>query len=125
MAGPGLRRSLAPAVKQRIRSPTMVIASSLSSTLSPSTSNRWSRLGRSQPLAIGAARALVALVVWLALAATAARADVTTFQYSSAYQYFIVPAGVTNVHFDVVGGAGGVGQGSYGGGSAGPGGAVI
>lgn len=103
----------------------MVFASSLSSRLSLVSASRVARRGRSHPVVLGAAGALVAVVMWLALAATAARADVTTFQYSSGYQYFIVPAGVTSVHFDVVGGAGGLGQGSYGGGSAGPGGAVI
>ena len=63
--------------------------------------------------------------MWLALSATVAQANVSNFQYSSAYQYFIVPSGVTTVHFDVVGGAGGLGQGLFGGGAAGPGGAVI
>jgi hypothetical protein len=101
----------------------MVFASSLISRLSPA--GGAARLTRSHPVVTGAAGALVAVVVWLALAATAARADVATYQYSSGYQYFVVPTGVTSVHFDVVGGAGGVGQGSYGGGTAGPGGAVI
>jgi hypothetical protein len=103
----------------------MVFASSVSSTLSPANSRGAARLVRSHPICTGAAGALVALVVWLALGATAARADVATFQYSSAYQYFIVPTGVTSLHFDVVGGAGGDGAGSQGGGTGGPGGAVI
>jgi hypothetical protein len=80
---------------------------------------------RATRVVLGAAGALLAAVVWLALSATVAQANVSTFQYSSAYQYFIVPSGVTAVHFDVVGGTGGVGQGLFGGGAAGPGGAVI
>src|SRR6185312_7291949 len=118
MAQPGLRRSLATAVKHEPRGPGMIFAS---------THTRRSSL----PIRVvrGAAGAVMATVMWWALSAAVAQADVVTFQFSSAYQYFIVPTGVTSVHFDVVGAAGGAGQGLFGGGSgggtAGSGGAVI
>lgn len=73
----------------------------------------------------GAVGAAVTTLMWLALSTPVAQADVATFQYSSAYQYFVVPTGVESVHFDVVGAAGAAGQGLFGGGTAGSGGAVI
>jgi Bacterial Ig-like domain (group 3)/Putative Ig domain len=56
------------------------------------------------------------------LAAQTAAAATSTYNYSSQYQYFTVPAGITAVHLAVAGGSGANGQGNYGGGSGGSGG---
>ncbi|HET7050344.1 MAG TPA: Ig-like domain repeat protein [Solirubrobacteraceae bacterium] len=59
---------------------------------------------------------VLAVGAWVA-AATPALAASSTFGYSPGYQYFTVPSGVYSVHFDLVGGSGANGQGSYGAGS--------
>lgn len=80
-------------------------------TCSPS-----SRVGSSSA-ASAVVASLMAAVVWLLVSAATAQAATTSYGYSSGYQYFTVPSGVTSVHFQVNGGSGSDGQGSYGGGS--------
>src|SRR5689334_7908794 len=63
---------------------------------------------------------VLAVGAWIG-AATPALAASTTFGYSPSYQYFTVPDGVNSVHFDVIGGSGADGQGSYGAGTGGSG----
>jgi hypothetical protein len=66
------------------------------------------------------------VVASLATATPAAAATTTaTFGYSSNYQSFTVPAGVTTVYAVLDGGSGGNGQGSYDGGGGEPGGEVM
>jgi hypothetical protein len=69
--------------------------------------------------------ALAAAILGLGLAAARADAAQSTFNYSSGYQSFTVPSGVTSLHLDVVGGSGGSGQGNYGGGAGASGGEIV
>jgi hypothetical protein len=70
-----------------------------------------------------AAMALVAASALL-LAADPAAAASSSYSYSSQYQYFTVPAGITSLHIAVAGGSGADGQGNYGGGSGASGGEI-
>ena len=79
----------------------------------------WSSIhnGGLRTFAPRATGGLVVAVIWLLLAAVAAQASSVSYSYSSGYQSFDVPTGVTSLHFAVNGGSGADGQGTYGGGS--------
>lgn len=69
---------------------------------------------------------VLASVTGLALSVGTAQASTSAaFGYSSLYQYFTVPVGVTSLHVDVNGGSGANGAGSYTGGAGAAGGRVI
>jgi hypothetical protein len=86
------------------------------------TPRRWGprlRLGAAALVTGGAV-----VIPMLATATPAAAATVSTFSYSSGYQFFTVPAGVSTLYITVDGGSGADGQGIAGGGPGGPGGEV-
>src|SRR5437588_12940360 len=79
------------------------------------------RTGSLRPRCIRVVVAVVLAVgAWVG-AATPALAASSTFGYSPSYQYLTVPSGVNSVHFDVIGGSGADGQGTYGAGTGGSG----
>ncbi len=85
-------------------------------------------LHRRHPLAkilAGSALAVASAASSLLAPATAGATSSATYTYSSNYQSFTVPSGVTSLHVDVSGGSGGNGSGSYGGGGGAAGGEII
>jgi hypothetical protein len=76
-------------------------------------------------IAATATGGLLVTLMWLVLSATVAHASIIqTYNYSSGFQFFRVPDGVTRVHVTVDGASGADGQGAYGGGDGAPGGQV-